>query len=91
MKTETRCLYIFSLQHQPRFSVPNITTSSPSHPFPTKLEEPYLFLTALHIATLHIVGAQEELTMLKGEAFTNTHVKKGLQFHPQSSTNAKVE
>lgn len=37
------------------------------HLSPTKLEECYLFLTAPHIATLHIVGAQEELTTVKGE------------------------
>lgn len=37
------------------------------HLSPTKLEECYRFLTVPHIATWHIVGAQEELTTLKGE------------------------
>lgn len=71
-----------------------IFTSEPLHlihPSPTKLEESYLCLTAPHTVTLHIVGAQEELTTLKGEAFINIHMKKGLQVYPQSSTIPKTK
>lgn len=66
-ENKLRCLYRFSLRCQLPFCILTPCTLHLMHLSPTKLEECYLFLTAPHIATLHIVGVQEELTTLKGE------------------------
>lgn len=91
LKQKTRCLYVFCLQLSATFLC--IFMSQPLHldtSSPTKLEESYLFLAAPHVATLHVVRAQEELTTLKGEAFSNTYKKKEL-FYPQRSTTTKAK